>query len=193
MLPQILQFMEEDLQRRLKDTTRTFSALKSCSTLENLTALDDSSADAILLPALLHGAKNPQDILLQAGAKLQGDGFLLANLLGARTTETLPETHCNPLPEVRDVGNVLTTLKYALPVVDSHFLTLTFDTLEKLNETAATLLFIHTPLESFTTRDDGKYALALEIVTLTAWKPHKSQPQPLRPGQYKVRMEEVLG
>ena len=193
MLPQILQFLEDDLQRRLADVTRAFSSLKTCQNLSDLQNLDDKSADALLCPNLLHGDAAPLDTLLLMGQKLQGDGLLLTNLLGARSVEHLPENNCNPLPDVRDVGNVLTQLKYALPVVDSHFLTLTFDTLEKLNETAAELLLIHTPLPDFEPRADGKYALDLEILTLTAWKPHKSQPQPLRPGQYKVKMEDVLG
>ena len=32
-----------------------------------------------------------------------------------------------------------------------------------------------------------------EILTLTGWAPHASQPQPLKPGSAKMRLADALG
>jgi NADH dehydrogenase [ubiquinone] 1 alpha subcomplex assembly factor 5 len=40
---------------------------------------------------------------------------------------------------------------------------------------------------------DGRIPASFEIVTLTAWAPHESQPQPLRPGSAKTRLADALG
>jgi SAM-dependent methyltransferase len=40
---------------------------------------------------------------------------------------------------------------------------------------------------------DGRIPATFEIVTLTGWAPHASQPQPLRPGSAKMRLADALG
>jgi hypothetical protein len=40
---------------------------------------------------------------------------------------------------------------------------------------------------------DGRLAATFEILTLTGWAPHESQPQPLRPGSAKIRLADALG
>jgi hypothetical protein len=40
---------------------------------------------------------------------------------------------------------------------------------------------------------DGRVPATFEILTLTAWAPHASQPQPLKPGSAKTRLADVLG
>ena len=40
---------------------------------------------------------------------------------------------------------------------------------------------------------DGRVAASFEIVTLTAWAPHESQPKPLRPGSATTRLADALG
>jgi NADH dehydrogenase [ubiquinone] 1 alpha subcomplex assembly factor 5 len=42
-------------------------------------------------------------------------------------------------------------------------------------------------------RADGRVSATFEILTMTAWAPHASQQQPLRPGSAQVRLAEVLG
>ena len=34
---------------------------------------------------------------------------------------------------------------------------------------------------------------SFEVVTLTAWAPHESQPRPLRPGSARTRLADALG
>jgi hypothetical protein len=41
-------------------------------------------------------------------------------------------------------------------------------------------------------RPDGRVAASFEIVTMTAWAPHASQPKPLRPGSAGARLADAL-
>jgi hypothetical protein len=40
---------------------------------------------------------------------------------------------------------------------------------------------------------DGRLRASFQIVTLTAWAPHASQQQPLRPGSARSRLADALG
>jgi SAM-dependent methyltransferase len=42
-------------------------------------------------------------------------------------------------------------------------------------------------------RPDGRIPATFEIVSLTGWAPHASQPRPLKPGSAKMRLAEALG
>jgi hypothetical protein len=41
-------------------------------------------------------------------------------------------------------------------------------------------------------RADGRIPATFEILTLTAWAPHESQQQPLKPGSAKARLADAL-
>jgi SAM-dependent methyltransferase len=42
-------------------------------------------------------------------------------------------------------------------------------------------------------RPDGRIPATFEIVSLTGWAPHASQPRPLKPGSAKMRLADALG
>jgi SAM-dependent methyltransferase len=42
-------------------------------------------------------------------------------------------------------------------------------------------------------RPDGRVPATFEIVSLTGWAPHASQPRPLKPGSAKMRLADALG
>jgi SAM-dependent methyltransferase len=42
-------------------------------------------------------------------------------------------------------------------------------------------------------RPDGRIPATFEIISLTGWAPHASQPQPLKPGSAKMRLADALG
>ena len=42
-------------------------------------------------------------------------------------------------------------------------------------------------------RADGRLNATFELVVLTGWTPHASQPKPLRPGSATTHLSEVLG
>ena len=39
----------------------------------------------------------------------------------------------------------------------------------------------------------GRIPATFEIITLTGWAPHESQPKPLQPGSAKMRLADALG
>jgi len=117
-----------------------------------------------------------------------------------------------PFADVRELGGLLQRAGFALPVVDSEktivryrsFTTLR-DDLRALGETNA----LAERARSFLRRDvlaaalaaydaqfrdgDGHLVATFDVVYLTAWTPHESQPQPLRPGSAKTRLADALG
>jgi len=118
--------------------------------------------------------------------------------------------HIIPLPDVQQLGMALLQVKFALPVVDRDLLTLTFDTPEAMllalrqcgarNLHPARARGLTTPRQyqrllaalERQRRPDGKLPLTLELIYLTAWRPHPSQAKPLKPGSATVELAEVL-
>ncbi len=117
----------------------------------------------------------------------------------------------SPFADVRDAGGLLQRAGFALPVVDRDILTVAYEDafalmadLRGMGETNA----LHERHRGFMRRDtlmraaelyrerfgrpDGRIPASFEIVTLTAWAPHASQPQPLRPGSASTRLAHAL-
>ena len=118
----------------------------------------------------------------------------------------------SPFADPRDLGGLLQRAGFALPVVDSDRLSATYPDafalmrdLRAMGETNAVL----ERRKSFTRRAtlaraaalyqsqyagaDGRIPATFELVTLTAWSPHESQPKPLRPGSAVQRLAAALG
>ncbi|MEQ1710826.1 MAG: methyltransferase domain-containing protein [Hyphomicrobium sp.] len=117
-----------------------------------------------------------------------------------------------PFADVRDLGGLLQRAGFALPVVDSDVVKVAYASPLALmrdikamggsnaldhrsrrptrRRTLARACEIYSELHA---RRDGRIEATFEIVTLTAWVPHESQQQPLRPGSAKVRMADALG
>jgi SAM-dependent methyltransferase len=116
-----------------------------------------------------------------------------------------------PFADVQDLGALLQRARLALPVVDSDTVTVTYaDPLALMRELRgmgatnvlnarrrsplrrATLL---RALEIYRERfglADGRVPATFKILTLTAWAPHESQQQPLRPGSATARLADAL-
>jgi hypothetical protein len=117
-----------------------------------------------------------------------------------------------PFADVRDLGGLLQRAGFALPVADvertvarySDFMALVRD-LRALGETNALVERSRRPMrrdmlaaaarhyaERFAD-PDGKLRATFDIVYLTGWAPHESQPKPLAPGSAKARLADALG
>jgi NADH dehydrogenase [ubiquinone] 1 alpha subcomplex assembly factor 5 len=185
-----------------------------------------ASFDAVLSVLLLHWANDLPGALLQLRRALKPDGLLLVSLLGGETLGELREClmeaelaeeggispRISPFAELRDLGGLLQRAGFAMPVVDSDRLTVTYpDALALMRELRlmgegnavierrrsfsrrATLLRAVALYGDRFGQADGRIPASFEIVTLTAWAPHESQPQPLRPGSAKTRLADALG
>jgi len=121
-----------------------------------------------------------------------------------------------PMGEIRDLGALLQRAGFALPVADSLRLSVSYASprallhdLRAMGETnvlslrerrglrrdvleRAEALYAarHPDPEDGT---PGRVTATLEIVTLTGWAPHASQPRPLRPGSAAARLADALG
>ncbi|MCF8478930.1 MAG: methyltransferase domain-containing protein [Rhodospirillum sp.] len=118
----------------------------------------------------------------------------------------------SPFADVRDAGNLLTRAGFALPTVDSEPITVMYSSplklladLRGMGETNAVL----ERRKGLTRRETLTRALALyqerfgdaegrvpatfNIVTMTAWAPDASQPQPAPRGSGQVNLTQVFG
>jgi SAM-dependent methyltransferase len=117
-----------------------------------------------------------------------------------------------PMGEIRDLGGLLPRAGLALPVADSAETTVTYDSalrlmadLRAMGETNALSGRLRRPTRAAVmARAVARYAEAFpapggriratfEVITLTGWTPHDSQPKPLRPGSAAHRLADALG
>ena len=117
-----------------------------------------------------------------------------------------------PFADVRDMGALLQRAQFALPVVDAETVVVTYaNPLALMHELrgmgAANALSARsrkplrraTLLRSFEIYAErfglanGRIPATFEILTLTGWAPHESQPKPLQPGSAKMRLANALG
>lgn len=118
----------------------------------------------------------------------------------------------SPFVELRDAGGLLQRAGLALPVVDSDTITVTYgDALELMAELRgmgesnavlgrrhgltrrATLLRAAELYRELYGDGEGRLPATFQVLTLTAWAPHESQPIPLAPGSARARLAAALG
>jgi NADH dehydrogenase [ubiquinone] 1 alpha subcomplex assembly factor 5 len=183
------------------------------------------SFDAVLSVLALHWVNDLPGALLQMRRALKPDGLLLVSLLGGDTLSELREClmaaelteeggvspRVSPFAELRDLGGLLQRAGFAMPVVDSDRLTVTYaDALALMRELRgmgesnalverrrcfsrrATLVRAAALYGEKFGEADGRIPASFEIVTLTAWAPHPDQPKPLRPGSAAARLASAL-
>ena len=154
--------------------------------------------DGLFVGALFGGATLTElrQSLLQAEAELT-DGA------GPRVS---------PFADAQDGAGLLQRAGFALPVSDVDRITVRYDhplqlmaELRAMGETSVLHDRPRRPLrrdvlaramEIYVARfgdPDGRAPASFEIITLTGWAPHASQPKPLKPGSAKVRLADALG
>ena len=186
----------------------------------------DASLDLVVSGLSLQLVNDLPGALVQVRRALRPDGLLLASLLGGSTLKELREAwiaaeaeisggaspRIAPFADVRDLGTLLQRAGFALPVVDSETLTVTYaDPLALMQELKAmgasnmldarrrapvTRGLMLRAAEIYAERfaaGSGRVPATFEILTLTAWAPDESQPKPLRPGSAQTRLADALG
>jgi NADH dehydrogenase [ubiquinone] 1 alpha subcomplex assembly factor 5 len=117
-----------------------------------------------------------------------------------------------PFADVRALGALLQRAGFALPVADTDVVTVTYASplhvMRELKAMGASNM-LHARRRIPVTRGllmraceiyqerfgtpDGRIPATFEIITLTAWVPHDSQPKPLKPGSATTRLATALG
>ncbi len=118
----------------------------------------------------------------------------------------------SPVAELKDVGNLLTRAGFSLPVADREIITVSYPNAFKLisdlrgmGETNANVLrrthfsrrstllrAMEIYVEDFAD-PDGRVPATFEILFLSAWAPHESQPKPLARGSGKMQLADAFG
>jgi NADH dehydrogenase [ubiquinone] 1 alpha subcomplex assembly factor 5 len=163
--------------------------------------------------------------LIQIRQSLKPDGLLMAAMAGDDTLMELKDSLMRaeleikggvsprifPFADKRQMGALLQRAGYALPVVDSERVTVTYKTmfdlirdLRAMGETNALLrrnkswpgreLFLRAA-EHYAQNHadpDGRIRATFNIIFITGWAPHESQQKPLKPGSAKTRLADAL-
>lgn len=197
---------------------------KLCADEERL-PFDPKSLDLIVSGLALHLVNDLPGVLAQALRALKPDGLFLVSLLGGSTLHELREAwliaeeeitggvspRVAPFADVRQLGGLLQRAGFALPVVDSDTVTVTYATplalmrdikamgmsnmLADRRRVPVTGRLLARAAEAYAMRfaqPDGRIPATFEIITLTAWAPDASQPKPLKPGSAQTSLAEAL-
>ncbi len=185
-----------------------------------------ASLDLVLSNLSLHWVNDLPGALTQIRAALKPDGLFLASMLGGETLHELRDAlasaeieldgglspRVSPFADVGDLGGLLQRAGFALPVVDSETVTVSYGDpfrlladLRGMGESNAVRERRRTPLRRATLMramqlyadrhagPDGRLPATFQILTMTAWAPAPSQQQPLKPGQATGRLADALG
>ena len=185
-----------------------------------------ASLDLVVSALSLHWVNDLPGALVQIRQALKPDGLLLAAVLGGDTLFELREAflqaeagseggvrpHVSPFPDVETLGALLQRTGFALPVVDSDRITVTYESAEALmhdlramgeaNATQGrarhfarreTLHALEARYRETFGLTDGRIPATFQVLYLTGWKPHDSQQQPARRGSGTVGLAEALG
>lgn len=204
--------------------------LSSCSPYvqaeEDFLPVAPQSLNLVLSNLNLHSVNDLPGALLQIRQSLKPDGLFLAAMPGGETLRelrtVLRETEIAlhggisprvfPFADKPQAGALLQRAGFALPVVDSEIVTVTYSDMFALihdlrfaGETSAIAarektypgktFFMEAAKryqESFSD-PDGRIRASVEIIFLIGWTPHDSQQKPLPPGSASHSLAEALG
>lgn len=181
----------------------------------SIDGLKEKSQMLLLSHLQLQNTPNPRGMLLQLGKALKGDGLLMMSLLGQESLHefktsfaAIEEERGMPLPDVRDIGGLLNNLQFALPVVDRDIVTLSYPDFKSMYADMKLLGLKNTSVASYCTKsqwqkmeayykehftnEDGQLEMSIELIFAMAYRPHKSQPQPLKRGSAVISMVDAL-
>jgi NADH dehydrogenase [ubiquinone] 1 alpha subcomplex assembly factor 5 len=184
-----------------------------------------NSFDLVVSNLSLHWVNDLPGALLQIRQILKPDGFFCGAMLGGDTLIELRRClyeaemalsggvspRVSPFAEIKDAGGLLQRAGFALPVVDSDTLTVTYADafalmreLRGMAESNAVLARRKVPATRGLLFDaarryaelyaepDGRIPVTFEILYLAGWSPHESQQQPLKPGSGEISLGQAL-
>jgi SAM-dependent methyltransferase len=181
--------------------------------------------DAVLSCLALHWVNDLPGALIQIRRALKPDGLFLAAMLGGDTLTELRRAlieaeaaeeggvspRVSPFADLADAAALLQRAGFALPVVDSDRITVTYpDALALMRELRlmgeanaaigrrpgfsrrATLLSAAARYADDHADTGGRITATFQILYLPGWAPAESQQKPLRPGSAHARLADAL-
>ncbi len=185
---------------------------------EELLPFKYHSFDLILSNLNLHWVNDLPGVLIQINRALKPDGAFFATMFGGETLfeseiniENGTSPHISPFADIKDMGGLLQRAGFALPVTDMDTITVDYPNVFKLmddlrsmgesnnilkrnkkNLRRETLLEAAKIYQNKFGNDEGRIPATFQIIFLTGWHPHTSQPQPLKPGSAKMSLADAL-
>lgn len=181
--------------------------------------------DLITSTLTLHTINDLPGALIQIKRALKPDGLFLGAMFGGETLrelrDSLTQTELTmkgglsprtaPLADKQDMGALMQRAAFALPVIDSEIVTVTYGSLTKLlhdlrfmgesniltarNKTYPGKDFFKQTEAHYQQNHrepNGKLTATFEILFLLGWAPHESQQKPLKRGSAKNRLADAL-
>jgi SAM-dependent methyltransferase len=181
--------------------------------------------DLVIHAMALHWSNDPLGQMIQCHRALRPDGLFLGVMMGGETLIELRSSFAQaetkiagglsprvlPMSDIRDIGGLLQRAGFAMPVVDSVLLPVSYETplslmrdlrdmgeanaqTERRKHFTARALIEETIKEYFQnySKSDERVEATFEQFWLAGWALSESQPKPLRPGSAKMRLSEVL-
>lgn len=192
---------------------------------EEFLPFGDHALDAVLSPLSLHAVNDLPGALSQIKRSLKPDGLFMAALFGGETLYELRESltaaeilhkggaspRVFPFADKQQAGALLQRAGFALPVVDSEIVSVTYESMFKLLHDlrgmgesniiaardkgyAGKSYFMEAAQHYHQNyaQSDGRILASFEVIFLLGWAPHESQQKPLRPGSAQNRLADVL-
>lgn len=175
------------------------------------------SFDLIVSLLTLHAVNDPVGALAQMRLALKPDGLMVAVLFGEETLSELRAAlyqsesdiaggvspRIAPFASVRDLGAALQRAGFALPVADLDRVRVRYKAPERLlrdlrgfGETSCLASrgrgLRRDVLTGALRRLGPERTATFDLITLTAWAPHPSQPKPLKPGSAKRSLAQAV-
>jgi len=187
--------------------------------------LASESINLAISPMTLQFANDLPGALIQLKRSLKPDGLFIAAFLGGDTLIELRDAllsaesdirggaapRIHPRVDIRDLGTLLQRAGFAIPVVDSDRISVTYRSATHLmhdlralgltsilnqgTDTSLNRRIIARLEEVYKDRypaPGNRISATFEIIYLTGWAPHESQQRPLQPGSAKTRLADAL-
>lgn len=186
----------------------------------------DDSLNLIVSSLSLHTVNDLPGTLIQIRRALKPDGLFIGAMFGGETLTELRQClmeaelevrggygpRIAPFAEGADLIDLMKRSGFAMPVVDSDRVEVTYDhplkLLADLRAMGESNILIDRPRKGLNKailgkmsalyferfgNEEGRVPATFEIVTLSGWKAHESQQKPLKPGSAKTRLADALG
>lgn len=211
--------LAEAMVRRAPDTHRLVAD-------EERLPFGDATLDLVLSNLSLHWVNDLPGALIQIRRALKPDGLFLGAMLGGDTLIELRSAwlmaeaesdggvspHVSPFTSVQDAGQLMQRAGFALPVIDTDTITVSYENalplmreLRAMGEGNAlnqrsrrftrrgTLMAAAEAYQNQFAGEDGRIPATFQVIYLTGWTPHESQQKPARRGSGTVSLATVLG
>lgn len=218
-------FVAADMSETSLRANRGGSSAISVACDEEFLPFAEASFDLVTSAFGLHWVNDLPGALIQIRRALKPDGLFVAAIPGGDTLielrrvllEAESETaggmspRTSPVADVPDAAALLQRAGFALPVVDSDTITVTYPDLFALmrdlrgtgetNAVAArsrtflrrdTLLTAAARYAELYGDAEGRIPATIQTIWMTGWAPHASQQQALRPGSAASRLADAL-